>query len=88
MQKPNPLDTMLGSVGYGFKCFTAYFGYIGGMGMLAGSIIFLGSPLGIVCLLMGGLMYALGRDLAKTLELEDKAGRDNDQDPDLPLGTV
>lgn len=92
MQKPNPLHSMLSFIGLAFKHFTAQLGIIGGMCLIVGSFVFLGSLLGFWCLGTGMSMWLMGKSLDKTLTLEARrAGEDNDDEmegPDLPLGTV
>lgn len=91
MLKPNPLDTLVSVLGYAFKCLTVAIGEIGGICMLVASLILLGTFLGLVCLVVGGLMFYLGRDLALTLQAErnnNNKDDDDDEDPNLPLGTV
>lgn len=92
MQKPNPLNTVLSFVGLAFKHFTAQLGILGGLCVLVGSFVFLGTQLGFWCLGVGMAMWLMGKSIDKTLAEEaKKAGEDDDDEdesPDLPLGTV
>lgn len=89
MRKPNPLHTVSSTIWMGFKYFTAAVGEIGGVCVLVGSLVFLGEPLGMACLVVGGLMFYMGKNLTKTLQAEASGGGDDsDEGSDLPLGTV
>jgi hypothetical protein len=85
MLNPNPLN----SLWTGFKILTGVIAQFLGMALLVGSIVFLGSPLGIWCLCIGLFSYFFSKSLEKTMAKEEKAQKeDDDEGPDLPLGTV
>lgn len=84
MRKPNPLSSLWTI----FKIFTEVFAQFLSMALFVGSVVCFGSTLGVWCLVVGLFSYYFSRDLKRTMALENKAQEDDDEGPDLPLGTV
>jgi hypothetical protein len=85
MIRPNPLH----SLWIGFKIFTSVFAQFLGIILLVGSIVYLGSPLGLWCLVVGLFSYFFHKDLDRTMASEDKVQKDNnDEGSDFPLGAI
>jgi hypothetical protein len=85
MLKPNPLN----SLWIGLKILTGVIAQFLGMILLVGSLVWLGTPLGLWCLAVGLFSYFFSKDLEKTMAREERAQEDDDDEgPDLPLGTV
>jgi hypothetical protein len=62
-----------------FKCFTAVIGEIGGLCVLVGGVVAVGTSIGMVMTVVGMVMFYLGRNLTHTLLAEDLLLKDDDE---------
>lgn len=85
MTKPNPLN----SLWIGFKIFTGVIAQFLGIMLLVGSVLYLGTEVGLWCLVVGLFSYYFSKNLERTMVLEEKAkGDDDDEGPNIPIGFV